>query len=293
MTIDLKISLFNFRNGGLRPNSGYDFRPLTETYAPAPAPDLIALCEAKFWFARGRTPFLTAVQTLSAATGRTYVGELFSGALATALVYDPNVFDLEAGEEVDFADKQNLARLRHRNDDSPLQILVEHWPFWDGHARVARAKLLATYGPSNIPTIIAGDLNSTASGPHLPTADWPRLPATVRDHKAQQDPDGSWHPDTRAVDRLIGRWNTTTGNRIDGAAFHHVAELDPDAPNPLPPTVNAGGSGLHIDYILINDACQHAWPVMPGSYNIHIPDPARPMPSDHRRVDITLRRATP
>jgi hypothetical protein len=207
MTAGLHLSLFNFRNGGLQTAGGYDFAPLAHTYARAPSPDVIAICEAKFWSARGRRPFQSALRTLGAAAGRTYVGELFSGALATAVVFDPNALHVEAGEELDFADKHRIARFLLRTDGKPLQVLVEHWSPWDGDARLARAKILATYGPSDIPTIIADDLNSTASGPHLPAAVWSRVPAAVRDHKGRQRQDGTWEADTRAVDRLIGRWD--------------------------------------------------------------------------------------
>ena len=79
------------------------------------------------------------------------------------MAYDPNVFDLEAGEEVDFADKQNLARLLHATTKARCRVLVEHWR--SGTATLGWPReLLATYGPSAIPTIVAGDLNSTASG---------------------------------------------------------------------------------------------------------------------------------
>lgn len=56
MDIDLNISLFNFRDGGLKPDGCYDFRPLFDAYYAGPAPDLIALCFTDRW---GRSKPLT------------------------------------------------------------------------------------------------------------------------------------------------------------------------------------------------------------------------------------------
>ena len=291
MTFELNLSLLNIEAGCLRDDGSYDFTRLVHAFADGPTADAIQLCEAKFWHTRGQRPFHTALQQLSGLTGRPYVGQLFTGPLGTAIIYDPTVLCLDATEEPYFEDKRNLAQFRLRADLTyRLHIFVEHWSYADSEQRLARAKLLARFGASPIPTLLTGDTNSTSSGPHLPHIDWNRVPIGVRDHKGQQHPDGTWNADTRALDRLIGAWDTTHGRRVNGAGFHHVAELDPQAPNPLPPTVN-GGSGLHIDYILANDALLATADVVPGSYQVHIPavtDPAD-WPSDHRRVSCTLR----
>ncbi|RSM37148.1 hypothetical protein DMB66_59710 [Actinoplanes sp. ATCC 53533] len=294
MTIDLQLSLLNLEGGGLQPDGSYDFDGLLRAFAEPPAPHLLMICECKFWHARGKTPFRTAIRQLSTLTGRHYVGELFTGPLGTAVIYDPTVLHLDAGEEPDFPDKRNLARFSLYNaPDFRFWAFVEHWPYHDGDQRLARAKLLARYGTATTPTLLAGDNNGSGTGPHLPVVDWQTIPIATRDYKGQFT-DGVWGPDTRAVDRLIGRWDNRTGRRIDGAGFHQVAELDPDAPDPLPPTVN-GGSGLHIDHILINDAFLNHARVVAGSYQVHIPpaqDPAR-WPSDHRRISCTLRLQIP
>jgi endonuclease/exonuclease/phosphatase family metal-dependent hydrolase len=219
------------------------------------------------------------------------VGQLFTGPLGTAVIYDPTVLCLDATEEPYFEDKRNLAQFRLRADLTyRLHVFVEHWSYADSEQRLARAKLLARYGTSPIPTVLAGDANSSSSGPHLPHIDWNAVPVNVRDHKGRQHTDGTWSADTRALDRLIGAWDTTLGRRVSGAGFHHVAELDPHAPNPLPPTVN-GGSGLHIDHILANEALLATADVVPGSYRVHIPTSTNPTDwsSDHRRVSCTLR----
>ncbi|MGH3734028.1 MAG: endonuclease/exonuclease/phosphatase family protein [Micromonosporaceae bacterium] len=294
MSLEVNISLLNYEAGGLKTDGSYDFAPLVRAFLDDPNPDLILLCEAKFWHARGKRPFQAAMKDLSVLTGRPYVGELFTGPLGTAVIYDPSVLCLDATEEPDFADKRNLARFSLRADlRYQLQVFAEHWPYADGEQRLARAKLLARFGTGPVPTLIAGDMNATSSGPHLPDPDWANVPVSVRDHKGRQDLDGTWHADTRALDRLIGAWDTQTSRRINGAGFHHLAELDPLAPNPLPPTVN--GEHLHIDYILANQALLATAEVVPGSYHVHIPPSANPAnwPSDHRRVSCTLRNRGP
>jgi hypothetical protein len=112
--------------------------------------------------------------------------------------------------------------------------------------------------------------------------------------RAANTPDGTWSADTRAVDQLIGGWDTSLARRVDGAGFHHIAELDPQAPSPLPPTVN-GGNGLHIDHILANKALLATADVVPGSYQVHIPTSTNPVdwPSDHRRVRLAERFSPP
>jgi hypothetical protein len=291
MTVELSVSLLNFEAGGLRADGTYNFAPLVGAFVDDPNPDLILLCEAKFWHARGRRPLQAAMKDLSALTDRPYVGELFTGPLGTAVIYDPTILCLDAAEEPDFPDKRNLAQFCLRADPAyRLHVFVEHWSYADGEQRLARAKQLTRFGTATVPTLIAGDANSSSSGPHLPDVDWASVPIGVRDHKGRQQPDGTWCADTRALDRLIGAWHTAAGRRVNGAGFHTVAELDPQAPNPLPPTVN-GGSGLHIDYILANQALVDTTQVVPGSYRVHIPPGNSPThwPSDHRRVSVTLR----
>jgi endonuclease/exonuclease/phosphatase family metal-dependent hydrolase len=291
MTTDLCVSLLNIEAGCQREDGSYDFTRLVRAFLDDPTADVIALCEAKFWHARGQRPFRTAIRELSVLTGRPYVGELFTGPLGTAVIYDPTVLCLDATEEPYFEDKRNLAQFRLRADLTyRLHVFVEHWSYADSEQRLARAKLLASRGASPIPTIVAGDANCSSSGPHLPHVDWNAVPISIRDHKGRQHPDGTWSADTRALDRLIGAWDSSLGRRVGGAGFHHVAELDPQAPNPLPPTVN-GGSGLHIDYILANEALLTTADVVPSSYQVHIPAGANPAdwPSDHRRVSCTLR----
>jgi endonuclease/exonuclease/phosphatase family metal-dependent hydrolase len=286
--VRVTVSVFNFEAGGWRENGGHDFSGLVAAFTDDPAPDLIVLNEAKYWDDRGETPFLTALAQLASVTGRPYVGRLCAGPLGSAVVYDPDRLRLRRGEDLSFPDKRGRFAFTACGGRARLVVRAEHWAFWSGEPRLERARLLAQFGKDPVPTLIAGDLNSTASGPHLPRIRWDAVPVGIRDYKGIRHADGSWGPDTRAVDRLIGGWDERLARRTVGAGFHHVAELDRHAPCPLPATTNENGSGLHIDHLLINDAWLHpGGGVVPGSYRVHIPA-GRPFPSDHRRVTVTL-----
>lgn len=288
MSVDLQLSAYNLEGGGLKADGSYNFDNLLQAFTEAPSPHLINLCEAKFWQARGQKPFRTALRELSTLTGRPYVGELFTGPLGTAVIYDPTVLHLDAGEEPDFPDKRNLARFCLREHPSyRFWAFTEHWSSHDGDQRLARARLLARYGRSEIPTLIAGDTNSSYSGPTQPTINWQRTPVETRDYKGRLI-NGVWGPDTRALDRLVGTYDHHSGQRINRGGFHDVTELDPDAPNPLPPT---GAIGLQDDHILINNAFRTTADIVQGSYHVHLPPGAGPTdwPNDHRRVSCTLR----
>jgi hypothetical protein len=298
--VRVTVSVFNFQAGGWTEGAGFDFAGLLAAFGADPNPDLIVLNEAKYWDDRGETPFLAALERLALVTGRPYVGRLGAGPLGSAVVYDPRVLRLRRGEDLSFPDKRGRFEFTttpttptgtgsgtETGTGTRFVVRAEHWAYWSGDPRLERARLLAQFGKNPTPTLIAGDLNSTASGPHLPQIDWDTVPLGVRDYKGLQRPDGSWGPDTRAVDRLIGAWDERLGRRTVGAGFHHVAELDRHAPKPLPATTNQTGSGLHIDHLLINDAWLRAGGVVPGSYRVHIPA-GEPFPSDHRRITVTL-----
>jgi hypothetical protein len=294
--VRVTVSLFNFQAGGWTEGAGFDFAGLLAAFGADPVPDLIVLNEAKYWDDRGEMPFLAALEGLAIVTGRPYVGKLCAGPLGSAVVYDPRLLRLRRGEDLSFPDKRGrfeftiLPTATEASTAAGRRFVVraEHWVYWSGGPRLERARLLAQFGKDPIPTLIAGDLNSTASGPHLPQIRWDSVPLGVRDYKGLQYPNGLWGPDTRAVDRLIGAWDERLARRGVGAGFHHVAELDCHAPNPLPATTNESGSGLHIDHLLINDAwLQPGGGVVPGSYQVHIPA-GKPFPSDHRRVSVNL-----
>jgi endonuclease/exonuclease/phosphatase family metal-dependent hydrolase len=293
----LDVSVFNYQAGGLRADGTYDFSGLTEAFRfiADPAPDLLVLCEAKFWGRRGRTPGLAAIRELATMLDRPYVGELHQGPLGTAVIYDPTVLRLTAAEEPEFADKRNRTVFRlGPHDHHQLQVFAEHWSYCDPAQRLARARQLAPWGISKVPTLIAGDLNESASGPHFPEPHWEHVPYAVRDHAARQTNDTGgtrWVRQTAAIDRLIGPWYpesiTRPQGRGEGSGFHHVAELDPNARRPLDATSNV--RDLHGDHALVNNALLQTASIAPGSFRVHVPH-SRPAdwPSDHRRVSFTI-----
>jgi hypothetical protein len=131
------------------------------------------------------------------------------------------------------------------------------------------------------------DTNCSASGPHFPDLDWPTVPLAVRDYVGRLE-NGRWVRETGALDRLIGRWDATTGGRRDGSGFHHVAELIPLSVRPFAATSNI--RDLHVDHAMINDEMRRVATVVPGSYQFHVPrGRARSeWPSDHRRISFKL-----
>jgi hypothetical protein len=62
-----------------------------------------------------------------------------------------------------------------------------------------------------------------------------------------------------------------------------------DQGSPIVPTVNEGadaGGGLLIDWLLVNDMMKPH--VLAETYQVHVPDPILPPPSDHRLVTVSL-----
>ena len=287
--VELTGSLLNFEAGGLREDGVHDFTGLTRAFLDDPQPDVIAICEAKEWHRDGETPFLTAIRELSVLCGRPYVGELHTGPIGTAIIYDPTVLCLLQGEDPRYPDRRNRARFALRADGlRRFDLRTEHWSYSDSSERFARAQRLAQYGTSEIPTLIMGDLNESASGPDFPDLDWDAVPLGVRDYVAYRNEHDDWVRQSSALDRLIGAYDAASGGRINGSGFHTVAELDPQASRPFPATSNV--RNLHVDHCLGNDALWQAADVVAGSYDVHVPAGGRSRwPSDHRRISFALR----
>src|SRR5262249_28319885 len=124
----------------------------------------------------------------------------------------------------------------------------------------------------------------------LPQRDWTAAAFSSRTHKGRLT-DGSWGPDTRALDYLIGAWDESAQKRVDGCGLHAVAEMAwaLDRSHPILPTVNdnvdAGGA-LLIAWLLPTDAMKPH--VLADSYRVHLPDERYPPPSDHRLVTAAI-----
>lgn len=305
MTNEFGVALFNYEAGGLSNAGGYEFERLQYAFADVTeVPSLILLCEAKEYRTNANIGLHGAAEALSDELGVAYVGLLGTsrrGPMPPAIFYNPLTLILRSWWGPDdpgaYDDKINVARFAIR-DSGPIRgtrseflAWVDHWHPSSGIIRRQEAARLGRYGGERLPVIGGGDLNGTASGPHLPQRDWTAANYLARSGKGRQFPDGRWVADTAAVDHLIGSWDPQQQRRVDGCGFHAVAELawHTDAAAPLLATVNdkpAEGGGLLIDWLLVNDVMRPH--VVAPSYRVHVPPAGRPAPSDHRLVTATI-----
>ncbi|GAA2679458.1 MULTISPECIES: hypothetical protein [Actinosynnema] len=310
--MDLYCALINLENGALVRGADdgdacqarwYDFsrlRRLFTTAADQP-PHLIALNEAKEYHTHGRHALNHAAEVLSTTLGRRYVGlagSLSIGPFGPVLFYDATELVLDywgdTHESVPL-DKRNLARLHvYGQRGTDFEIMLDHWPFWSGSARLERARYLSGAGTSATPRMLVGDNNETASGPHLPQRDWYAEGVRHRHHKGKFV-DGRWQAHTDALDCLIGAWRGgCDGYREESEAGFYAAEeaagvTGSHAEAALRATVNIGidkGGPLLIDWALHNTAWRGG--VVPGSVRVEIPPDDRPFDSDHRRKTWTM-----
>jgi len=336
---ELPVALLNIRDGCRVSFGAYDFSPLRRVFADvATPPAILAVNEAKDWGLHGKRGLRLAVAELRRIFDVPYVGEVGvspRGPAAPALVYDPcqvhvdfwgdpsRTLDQDGCPRCDpprpalvydprrvhldvwgergltvAHDKHNLA-LCHTVDGQPFAVLVDHWSPFDGNDRLARAKIITTYGLWDQPLLLAGDLNGTASGPHWPTRDWLACPYQLRHAKGVQAADSSWSADTRAVDQLIGRWNPGIRRRDEGAGFHAVPELalaqgmaDAEAMCPTSDVGEYRGGELVIDLMLLNQAWVDGGGLVPGTFRVHRPPPGCVFPDswffDHWLTTATL-----
>ena len=299
------VALFNYENGGLRSDGAYDFGPLQEAFAQVEdRPALILFCEAKGYRDRAGQAKYAAAEALSDELGVPYVAEVGSmarGPMPPAIFYNPDVLILRSwwnqNDPGVFDDQRNVARFAVRGSDgfagarTEFLAFVHHFEPLSGDVRLEEARRASRYGGAQpLPVIGGGDLNATASGKHMPQRDWMAANFGARTHKGTVGPDGTWGPDTRALDYLIGTWDEETQQRVDGCGFHALAELAwrVDPTRPILPTVNEkvdAGGGLLIDWLLVNEAMLTR--VVPDSYRVHVPDGYR-RPSDHRLITAAI-----
>lgn len=296
---------FNYENGGRRADGTYDFTNLQRVFSNVDEPPAVILfCEAKNYKDLAGEPKYAAAEALSDQLGVPYVAEIGSmarGPLPPAIFYNPDVLVLRRWWNQDdpgvYDDQRNIARFAIRGsapaaaDRTEFLAWVHHWEPLSGDIRLEEARRASRTGAQALPVIGGGDLNATASGKHMPQRDWMAATFSARSHKGICGPDGQWGPDTRAIDYLIGVWDEQTQQRRDGCGLHAVAEMTwrADPTEPILPTVNDdvdAGGGLLIDWLLVNDAMKPH--VIPDSYQVHIPDPDLPYPSDHRLVTVVL-----
>jgi hypothetical protein len=303
----LAFDLLNFEAGGRKASGVYDYTGLERAFGGHHrAPDFGVINEAKGYETYGKAPFYGALSTLSRVLGRPYAGELTysPGALGSMIFYDPQILRLISWGDGQFnmpRDKWNVAHFSTWAGGQEFRLIPEHWAYQNGASRQPDAARIIRYGDDELPVLVAGDLNETASGDHLPKRRWDVASAKERRNKGLRLPDGSWTAYTANVDMLIGEWEgiwgSPSGRRIEGGGFHALAELAAatgTAPkDAFCPTTNLGvdrGGEIIIDWALINDAWLDRGGLVPGTYKVHIPEhqdkPRRP--SDHRRISADL-----
>lgn len=153
---------------------------------------------------------------------------------------------------------------------------------------------------SGPPTLLAGDLNNAASGPHV-DMNWDLASDRLRMTKAKMLADGTYAADTLAMDLMLGDWDEIRRSRTNqvrelsrqAIGWHALAELayhsGTSAEEAFKPTVNRSseqGGGLLIDWLLVNNAWKEG--LVAGSYQVHEPSDLKAHPSDHRLVTATL-----
>jgi hypothetical protein len=280
----------------------YDFGRLRRLFASAadqPA-HVIAVCEGKEFSTHGRRALHHAAEVLSTTLGRPYVGLpgwLPVGQFGPALFYDASSLVLEYwGDDHPTVplDKRNLARFHvFGKRGTTFEVMVDHWPFWSGEARLDRAKYIAGYGRSATPLLLVADNNETASGLHVPQRDWYAPGITNRAHKGKLV-DGVWQAQTDAVDHLIGAWcGGIDGYREESEAAAGVTGAHAEAA--LVATVNTGvdkGGPMLIDWVLGNQSWRGG--VVNGSVRVDVPTGQRreDFDSNHRRKDWTMELST-
>jgi hypothetical protein len=312
VTTYVHCALLNFERGGLSQPADtdlichrghWDFTGLRATFSVlTTAPDVIAINEAKEWGLWGGKALRFAARVLSELFDRPYVGEigwLPRGKSGPALFYDASRLHLGVWGDDDptvHDDKRNYGLLYLRGyTDSGFAVLLDHWPYWSGDARVDRARFLSDLGRSATRTLWVGDFNGTASGRHWPVRDWSVVHPGEATGKGTRLPDGTFTVNTDALDHLLGRYDEERGVRFGGSGFHAIPELAWMQGMPrekaLIPTVNDGvdaGGGLLIDMGLLNDAWKHG--LVRDSFRIHVPAGRRreDYDSDHRISEWTL-----
>lgn len=311
MDTTVHFALINFERGGLTTRAGspyvvdrgyWDLDRLREALSPlSDGFDVLGICEAKEWDLWGAAGLRGATAMLGRLFDRPYVGEtgwLPLGKSAPALIYDPTRLHLDYWGDDDptvHLDKRNLARFRmRRQPELTFEVLLDHWPFWSGAARMDRARMVGQLGVAKRRALWMGDFNATPSGPHWPQRDWSAPHPGDAHHKGRLRPDGTFEPDTDALDYLLGRWEPD-GSRSHGAGFHAIPEIAWRQGSPAEqvflPTVNDNidaGGGLAIDLGLLNDAWRNG--LVADTYRVHVPPGTRreDYPSDHRAAEWVL-----
>lgn len=289
--MDLPIALINLKDGL---DNGSDLHLLSTILAPCQRtrPAIIAINEARWRLPRG-CPERKAVTDLSRLCGARYeisIGAIERSNNPPALLWDTERLDL-LEYSVACTDHHRWGRntwsLAVREEpNAALRMVIPHLDYASGTRRLMEAEILASQLGGPIPTVVAGDLNSTGSGPHLPHRDYTREPQHKRRQKGLLLPSGEWVDDTRVLDTLIGPWDPVTHTRRhdDGAGLYALAEADWEQrgrPDELLAATTYSEQSLLIDWLLATAGIG----LVPGTYRVW---DGQPQHTDHKLVTATL-----
>jgi hypothetical protein len=235
-TARLPIALFNYEDGGRFGPGRYDFSGLRQAFDDVEtAPALIGFNEAKEYELWGEEYGLAAADEISQTLHRPYEMRLLPAKgkrLPSMVLYDPTALALRfwgKREKTVYPNQRSSVRFRIRGTTTQFGVFCDQWAHYDGAKRWSRAKEIDHFGGRDLPWLIMGDFNGTASGPHLPERAWNDAPRHKVHHKGIQLPDGSWGPDCRAMDHLLGEWmgepKQPGWHRAPGTRFTALAEI--------------------------------------------------------------------
>lgn len=296
------MTLLNLEHGGQQSNGVFDPSAGAEAIAEDPDYcDLVVMCEGKRYSHDGQARLNTMSNELARRTGRPIADRLGildrDSELGPALFYDASVIRLDKsygyGVPMVSENRANRFDMHLAATGTRIVVVAQHWDYQSGRRRLAEAERVSYVAGLDIPAIVVGDLNSTASGPHEIGRNFRRVPAHKRFHKGRW-PAGRWGPvraDTDALDYLLGRWSRWKRRRVGGVGIYDLAEiaaLTYGEQTALTPTTNtrpeAGGSA-RIDRALVNEAGRKL--LVPGSFRVVVPPRGRE-PSDHRVVRFAI-----
>jgi hypothetical protein len=313
---EIDFAYFNYEHGGLKnghdyaysSGHGYNFDGLVRVAGDGGRwPDILILGEGDRYELSGGEGMWGAVTAMRSAGGPAYTP--LACELPKEGLYAPVIFVNQQVIEIrrffyhrlpDHAPRYSnllVASVAGRPETEIFRVRTGHGALSGGDERLADAMRLRRLADPRVPALIAMDWNSVPSGPKWqdaqlndpelwgnPGQEW----ALAHRIQWQNGPAqaGPFKPDTRALDYLIGSWDSLLNCRIGGIGFFDVAEMAQDfTPTQVP--APDGRQRRTIDRILVNQPWKDA--IVPGSYQVHQPaDPDSP-DSDHLRVSVAIR----
>lgn len=289
--MELPIALVNLKDGL---ENGLALHLLSTIMAPCQTtrPAIIAINEARWRLPRGR-PEREAVAELSRLCGARYeikTGEIERSNNPPAFLWDTERLDL-----MEYSDRdtdhhrwgRNTWSVVSRHDPNvALRMIIPHLDYASGTRRLIEAETLGSQVGGHLPVVVAGDLNSTGSGPLLSHRDYTHVPQHKRRQKGLLLPSDEWVDDTRALDTLIGPWDATTNTRRHhaGSGLHALAEADWEQrgrPEELLAATTYSEQPLLIDWFLATKDVG----LVPGTYQVWDGNPHH---TDHKLVTATI-----